>query len=208
MTTTLCHLLNTLQTHSFYACGTTLTPQIGFPETLKQEHCFCQRGHLVASVWMDKKPVNMLSTLAQTDVTHTAQRKQKDGSKVSVQCTDAVVLYNKYMAGVDKGHQHRQYYQVSTKYYRYIFWFLFEVSITNYLPLSHQRHIAFCLKLADQLVGNYNNCKRPGHLRSLPAHFPPPTPDSGPQASRTALHLPLSRERRRCVYCSQYPREV
>ena len=80
----------------------------------------------MASVWMDKKPVNMLSTLAQADVTRTAQRKQKDGSRISVQCTDAVVLYNKYMAGVDKGDSMRQYYRVRTKctkYYKKIFLF-------------------------------------------------------------------------------------
>ena len=70
---------------------------------------------------MDKKPVNMLSTLAQADVSHTAQRKQKDGTRVSVQCTDAVVLYNKYMADVDKGDQLRQYYHVRSKCRKYIF---------------------------------------------------------------------------------------
>ena len=66
----------------------------------------------MASVWMDKKPVTMLSTLAQADATHTAQRRQRDGLRVSVQCPDAVVLYNQYMAGVDKGDQYRQYYRV------------------------------------------------------------------------------------------------
>ena len=45
-------------------------------------------------VWMDRKPVMMLSTVAQPEVTHTVQRKQKDGSRVPVQCEDAVVLYN------------------------------------------------------------------------------------------------------------------
>ena len=69
----------------------------------------------MASVWMDKKPVTMLSTLAQADATHTAQRRQRDGLRVSVQCPDAVVLYNQYMAGVDKGDQYRQYYRVRTK---------------------------------------------------------------------------------------------
>jgi hypothetical protein len=127
---TTCHLLDTLQTHQLYGCGTTRTSRRNFPETLKTvslergEHAFCQRGDLVASVWMDKKPVHLLSTLAQADVTHTAQRKQKDGSRLSVQCPDAVVLYNQYMAGVDKGDQLRQYYRVRTKCrknYEYIF---------------------------------------------------------------------------------------
>ena len=65
----------------------------------------------MASVWMDKKSVTMLSTLAQSDVTHTAQRRRR----VSVQCSDEAVLYNKYMAGVDKGDQLRQYYCIRPK---------------------------------------------------------------------------------------------
>ena len=56
-------LLDTLLKLGLYACGTTRTVRKGFPETLKQvtlkrgEHIFCQRGNLVASVWMDKMPV-------------------------------------------------------------------------------------------------------------------------------------------------------
>ena len=69
----------------------------------------------MASVWMDKKPVTMLSTFPQADVTHTAQRRQRDGLKASVQCPDTVVLYNRYMAGVGKGDQFRQYYCVRMK---------------------------------------------------------------------------------------------
>ena len=117
---TTCHLLETLRMQHLYVCGTTRTNRRDFPETLKHlslergETVFCQRGDLVASAWMDKKPVHLLSTLAQADVTHTAQRKQKDGSRISVQCPDAVVLYNQYMAGVDKGDQLRQYYRVSS----------------------------------------------------------------------------------------------
>ena len=46
---TTAHLLNTLLTHS-------VSLQRG-------EHTFCQRGNLMASVWMGKKPVTVLSTL-------------------------------------------------------------------------------------------------------------------------------------------------
>ena len=107
---TTCNLLDTLLQH-IYGCGTTRLYRQGFPDTLKNisltqgEITFCQRGNLVASVWMDKKQVTMLSTLSQADATHTAQRRQRDGSRESVQCTDAVILYNKYMSGVDKGDQ-------------------------------------------------------------------------------------------------------
>ena len=79
---TTCHLLDTLHTHQLYGCGTTRTNRREFPETLKTvslergEHAFCQRGDLVASVWQDKKPVHLLSTLAQADV-HTLHRENR-----------------------------------------------------------------------------------------------------------------------------------
>ena len=107
------------------------------------------------------------------------------------------------------------------KNYKYIFWFLFDVSITNSyilslyspttMPVSHQRLKAFRLRLADQLVGDYNSRKRLGRPCSRPSHPPPAVPSPHhlgplpPQATRTALHLPSRLEkRRRCVYCSQY----
>ena len=111
-----CNLFTNLLHDSIYACGTTRTNRRGYPDTLKGvtmergAQVFCQRGNLVASVWMDKKAVTMLSTLAQPDLEHIAYRKQKDGTRLSVQCSDSVVLYNKYMGGVDRGDQLRQYY--------------------------------------------------------------------------------------------------
>ena len=102
-----------------------INPARGFPDGLKSvsglergEFRFYQRGPLVASVWMDNKPVTMLSTLAQPDATHTALRKQRNGSRVPVQCSDAVVLYNQYMSGVDRGDQLRQYYRVRMRCYK------------------------------------------------------------------------------------------
>ena len=122
---TTCRLLDTLHSQGLYACGTVFSNRRGFPDGLKSvsglergEFRFYQRGPLVASVWMDNKPVTMLSTLAQPDATHTALRKQRNGSRVPVQCSDAVVLYNQYMSGVDRGDQLRQYYRVRMRCYK------------------------------------------------------------------------------------------
>ena len=151
---TTCHLLDTLLAHKLYCCGTARKTCRDFPQTLKQvqlergEHLFCQRGNFVASAWMDKKSVTVLCTLAQADVTHTAQRRVKDGSRVSVQCPDAVVLYNRYMAGVDKGDQYRRYYRIRTKclkYYKYLFMFSVDVSITNSFILSSFTPTTMCI---------------------------------------------------------------
>ena len=218
---TTCHLLETLLTHKLYGCGTARNTRRGFPETLKQvrlergEHLFCQRGNLVASVWMDKKPVNMLSTLAQADVTRTVRRMQRDGTRASVQCPDAVDLYNRYMAGVDKGDQYRQYYRVRTrclKHYKYIFWFIFDVSITNSfilstftptsMPISHQKLREFRLLLAEQLVGRYSSRRHLGRPRSTQVRIPPS--QHALQGPSTPLHLPSRlKGRKRCTYCAK-----
>ena len=135
-----------------------------------------------------------------------------------MQCTDAVVLYNKFMAGVDKGDQLRQYYRVRTKClknYKYIFWFLLDVAITNAYILSFysptqtthtsQRLKAFRLRLAEQLIGNYCSRRRSDRPAPSPSVTTPTISGALPtQATRTALHLPSYQERRQCVYCSQY----
>ena len=49
------------------------------------------------------------------------ERKQKDGSKIRIPCPDVVVVYNKFMGGVDLV---RHYYHIRTKCaknYKYIF---------------------------------------------------------------------------------------
>ena len=58
----------------------------------------------MATVWRDKKDVKMVSTLCDPNSTQTVERKQ-DGSKIRIPCPDAVVVYNKFMGGVDLGDQ-------------------------------------------------------------------------------------------------------
>ena len=50
----------------------------------------------MATVWKDKKNVEMLSTMCDPKKTASVERRQKDGSKITVSCPDAVVQYNKY----------------------------------------------------------------------------------------------------------------
>ena len=60
------------------------------------------------------------------------------------------------------------------KCYQYIFWFLFDVAITNsfilckeFSPLKIHNVKTFRVELVKQLNGNYNSRKRPGDLASL-----------------------------------------
>ena len=139
------HLFSTLLERKVYACGTIVTSRKSFPDELKAvrlqpgQSVFRQAGSIVATVWQDKKPVNALSNMCDPDISHPVTRKQKDGSTKLVDCPRTIVAYNKHMGGVDHGDQLRSYYHVrlkSHKYYRYIFWFLVEVAITNSYILS------------------------------------------------------------------------
>ena len=208
------HLLLELLDHKLYCCGTTNMSRRGFPDDLKilvlqrGEYEFRQHGNLVAFAWKDKRIVTVLSTLSPPDQTQLVPRKEKDGTITQVPCPHAVATYNRHMGGVDRGDQMRQYYCVrpkSSKYYKYIFWFTFEISIANayilsqFSPntslLSSHRHLKrFRLRLAEQLIGQYCTKKRPGRPRSI--HIQPTAP---------TLHLPSHQaSRSTCVYCRDY----
>ena len=61
-------------------------------------------------------------------------RRLTNGSREEVSCPLAITSYNKNMAVVDKGDQSRGYYHFrikSRKFYKYIYYFLFDVTITN-----------------------------------------------------------------------------
>ena len=164
-----------------------------------------QRDGIAAMLWRDNRVVTLLSTNTQPHEEEVVQRRQRDGSRVDVRCPAAVARYQQYMGGVDRNDQLRQYYMVPTKcrkFYKYIFWFLFESSITNAYILHSNYSGAqkmslkeFRLDLAKGLIGDFYSKKR--HNR----HPAPPT-------NLTLLHFPMKHHddtgkalRRRCWYC-------
>ena len=142
------------------------------------ESIFRQKKNLVVCAWQDKRQVYVMSTNCQATGTSTVRRKQKDGSISHVPCPPSVVLYNKFMGGVDHHDQFRSYYKLrskSKKFYTYIFWFLLDVCTINafllmrhfgastHSKLSQIKH--FRVKLAEGLIGSYNSRQK----YSLPA---------------------------------------
>lgn len=113
------------------------------------------------------------------------------------------------MGGVDRNDQTRQYYHgrlKGRKYYNYIFWFGFEVSIANAYILYIRYSIAtdrdpgiksildFRLKLAKELIGTYNSRKRPGRKSTvtpsnLPIHHFPRKFKTNEEGSQSMLVL-------------------
>ena len=213
------HLFWELLEHGVYACGTVRQDRRDFPGALRGIHlargtaAFRQSSSLTAVVWQDKRPVSVLSTLPSPDEMKTVPRRARDGSRVEVSCPSAILTYTKYMRGVDLGDQLRKYYSVRlkcNKNYKYIFWFLFDVCVTNAFILSkfctlptsiptskeERRLKAFRIRLANNLIGTYNSRQRAGRRSSRVV--PEPTPVLPP------FHSPHHHDRQRCVYCRVY----
>ena len=166
-----------------------------------------QKGKVCASAWKDRKVVTAMATNCQPTDVGTVMRRKLDGSRAPIPCPQSILLYNKFMGGVDRGDQLRGYYECrkrSRKFYKYIYQFLFDVTITNSFILhKHFCHGSkmsmkeFRMKLASQLLGDYCSRMRPGRhpcpIRSLPLrHFP----------IKVNADNAAKRKRGRCARCS------
>ena len=164
-----------------------------------------QKGLLVATQWTDKRQVNIISTNADPVVT-TVQRRSKEGM-VDIEIPMPVMTYNSGMFGVDLADQHRAYYPVgrsSTKWWRYIFWYLIDLSMINSFLLMKsarpngsdspaQNHLMFRKAVLDQLLSGATKSRQPD--------TPSVTGRSSPYNSQHMLS-PMSGRKRRCYQCS------
>ena len=209
-------LLLSLKQEGLYGCGTMKSNRLGFPAQFvpkmkkglakRGDFIALQNGQLTIYLWQDTKPVVMASSLNQPEDKTKANRKNKDGSTIEICCPKAISLYNKYMGGVDLNDQLRNYYTFSfksRKFYRYIFIFLFHLSITNsfiltkhYSPVITVRNIKeFREQLAMALIGTYKSRKRSIHASVPSVSTKRPTLSHFPhKASNDSMH--------RCYYCS------
>ena len=131
-------------------------------------------------------------------------------------CPASVIAYNTFMGGVDRGDQLRGYYSCRTKsrkFYKYIFHFLLDTSITNaYIllkPHSTYQHVKdFRVQLAKELIGDFCVRRRPGSgaaLQPLPLrHFPVKlTFESRHQRGRCAQCKTRNIRRDSCWHCRE-----
>ena len=140
---------------------------------------------MTARQWQDNKPVTIATKSAPT-LEEQVSRKQRDGSSIAVSCPESFVLYNTNMGGMDHNDQLRGYYHVRLKcrkFYKYIFWFLFDVAIVNsFILCKHLTHLGitdiktFHTELAKSLICSNCSRKRPGQpTQATPppsSHFP------------------------------------
>ena len=228
-------LFSDLFSDGIYACGTIKSNRKEFPPTLSpvlkkglpnRGDCITVQSiklpNLTVSVWQDTRPVTVTATNCQSVPLDSVQRKLRTGEHEEYPCPEAITQYNKYMGGVDHNDQLRQYYHVRLKcrkYYKYIFWFLFDVTVSNAFIISKTnpemaavtRSVkAFRTHLAKEMLSGYCSRKRKGRKPSIPRkpfsteHFPV----KGDGKQHPCDHCKLSKIRRDttwyCRECSIY----
>lgn len=179
--------------------------------TFRGESLTVQSGKVSATAWQDKKVVMIMHSNSETQGVTTVLRQQSKGNREEVQCPHAVRSYNMHMGGVDKGDQKRGYYRCrvkSRKFYKYVFYFLLDVAITNsyilYQGWSGSTKISikkYRIKLAKEIIGSYCSRRRAGRggslIKPLPfSHFPMKLSSS-----------PSERKRGRCTYCEHHKKK-
>lgn len=187
-------LFEKLLMRGFYAVGTTRHNRKHFPKQLLKEVETCQRGEyvwrqhgsMVCFSWMDKKPVNLLST--SNDPLQKSTIKRRTGKDlIDVACPSVVPDYLRTMRGVDVFAQRQSYSKIgrrSKKWFYSLVWFMFDVAIHNAFILHQRKHKQehygekdFRKQLMEQLCLGFSSRKKKG--RSVPV----------PKRSRDCLHI-------------------
>ena len=176
-----------------YACGTLNANRLPPPLKVGRssvkirpgETRQLQKGNLLVTMWHDKRQVAVLSSNCQPNQTMVVKRRTKQPPYVKdISMPAPIRQYNTFMGGVDLNDQFQSYYpsgRTGMKWWRYIFWFLLDVSICNAMVLerlsSHadtgrkrRALLHFKLQLAKELIGGFSGRKRyPGQKRKCSA---------------------------------------
>ena len=169
-------LFDDLLKENMYACGTVRTNRKEMPasastkEKLKPgEKVVAQRGQLVYTKWHDKKDVSFLSmNVSPREPSRLVPRRVK-GQDITIEKPRVADVYTEHMGGVDRADQLRSFYHTgwqSRKWYCYIFWLLFNLSVCNahvlesFYNKKKRPLIDFKIELGTLLINGFLQRKR------------------------------------------------
>ena len=169
-------LMRDLDSRDTYVCSTVHTNRRDFPADLKRQKLVVgECGNLVATMWKDKHVVSLLSTNTPPEPEiHAVQQVMRGRKRVvpaeAMKTPDVVPIYNQGMKRVDVNDQYQSYYppgSVSRKWWKYLLWFFFNLSMVNAYILEKlagnkvHSQLAFRRELARLLITSCNGYKRP-----------------------------------------------
>ena len=149
-------------------------------------------GPIFRLKWMDKRPVSVLSTIHDDSTT-------QEGTRITQKPT-VIVQYNTYMGGVDLADQLVTYYgypHVSRKWWKQVFYHLFDTTLVNayilYCQCTPNRlsRMDFRLRVAHGLIaGNIDTSPRPVQVSDTPLCL-------------IGCHFLIPGQKRDCKVCSK-----
>lgn len=212
-------LMTSLKKDDILACGTVRRNRVGLPKDEENDKKW-KRGQSEFKTsssglrwvkWKDNRIVYFLSNFHDPRESTSVNRKQKDGTILSIPCPSLVREYNAHMGYVDKADMLKSLYQISRKskkWWHRIFWHLIDTVVTNafiiYTVKGNRENLTlktFRLAIVDGLLGNVLAVQK-GRKRTLAVVGPhkPKVPIEAKQAA--AAHMPIYGTRRRCGRCS------
>lgn len=180
-------LFDDLRRVGLYCCGTVRTNRKGMPPAMKNtkdlkkqgDSKIFQKGELVCVGWKDRKVVHILFNNMDPSDTCMVVRREKDGRRKEVRCPKVAETYSRNKGGVDLADQNRTQYsscRKAKKWWKYLFWFLFDTAICNALVCmkespNHQlktktgkaksrTQLDFRMNLAKQFISGYQGTRK------------------------------------------------
>ena len=193
-----------------YCLGVVRLNRIGFPRSIVHEvsnlqrfqSVFREQRQLVVHLYIDKKPLYVMSTFHTATAKTTVARHRFSEGIVHPSIRTAVEDYNKHRCGVDRIDQMETYYRLGRQTKRWwlrLAWWLIDMAINNSWRLyqlkknSKIRSSEFRTNLMQQLSED----------KPMPTTRKSRKRPRSVDNSRAAAHCPvLQRERARCVVCT------
>lgn len=203
-------LMDDLLAQDTYACGTVRCNRKDLPPCVKNklwqgEKVSAQRGKLIFTKWHDKRDISFLSTNFLPSEAPRIVQRRKNGRNINIEKPHVADVYTANMGGVDRADQLRSFYFAgysSRKWYRYIFWFLFNLSVCSGFILESiyrsnegkrkRPMISFRLDLAKQLIDGFRQRKRKRRSQEALNH---------PVAREEHVSIHVDGRKRKCVQC-------
>ena len=224
-------LYSELHRLGFEACGTLRLNRRGVPPEAKsalskgESRTIPVDDNMAVVQWHDKRVVSILTTVHDASPVSVERRsRHASGGREEVEKPQAVVEYNKYMGGVDRGDQLLSYYGFphrTVKWWRRAFYYLLDAAIVNsyilYTKTTQGRrlsHEQYRIALAKQLLTAASSSAPPaassGEQQPTPALSHRQQRSIQPLARLTERHFPTQIGRsvagsiiqRNCSVCS------
>ena len=197
-------------TMGVFAMGTGMCNRKHYPKSMKQtkktltargQHDYLSRKNISAIVWMDRKPINFLSSYHNPTKVGNVKRRNKDGTAVMIPIPQLVLDYNKYMGGCDKNdqiarlHKTRRHYRWPRRLFvKFVMWACYNayVLMNFYSPhtVAGKRFRTFNYfidELCLQLIGDFRSAVKrresreaelPQRMQNVGLHYPARSPEA------------------------------